>query len=60
MVGRVCKLDYSRPGKPTIDWDDPAAKEDLVSDLVNDAPTVWQSRASCQWARSEGFDSPAF
>ena len=26
IVG-VCKLDYSRPGKPDIDWDDPAAKE---------------------------------
>ncbi len=29
--------DYARPGKPKIDWDDPAAKEELVSALVNDA-----------------------
>jgi transposase-like protein DUF772 len=29
--------DYSRPGKPKIDWDDPAAKDALVSALVNDA-----------------------
>ena len=29
--------DYSRPGKPKVDWDDPAAKEELVSALVNDA-----------------------
>ena len=26
-----------RPGKPKIDWDDPAAKDALVSALVNDA-----------------------
>ena len=40
VIGRVCRLDYSRPGKPPIDWDDPAAKEGLVSDLVNDALAV--------------------
>ena len=27
----------ARPGKPKIDWDDPAAKDALVSALVNDA-----------------------
>src|SRR6266852_4150978 len=32
--------DYSKPGKPGIDWDDPAAKEALVSALVNDANAV--------------------
>src|SRR5690348_17812003 len=32
--------DYSRPGKPKIDWDDPAAKDGLVSALVNDANAV--------------------
>ena len=36
----MCRLDYSRPGKPVIDWDDPAAKHALVSDLVNDALAV--------------------
>ncbi len=40
VIGSVCRLDYSRPGKPPIDWDDPAAKEQLVSDLVNDALAV--------------------
>ena len=32
--------DYSGPGKPKIDWDDPAAKDALVSALVNDANAV--------------------
>ena len=29
--------DYSAPGKPRVDWDDPQAKDALVSALVNDA-----------------------
>jgi hypothetical protein len=29
--------DYSKAGKPVIDWDEPGAKEALVSGLVNDA-----------------------
>ncbi|HEX6403750.1 MAG TPA: IS1182 family transposase [Pseudonocardiaceae bacterium] len=40
VLGRVCTLDYTRPGKPSIDWDDPEAKQNLVSDLVNDARCV--------------------
>jgi len=32
--------DYSKPGKPKIDWDDPEAKDALVSALVNDASAV--------------------
>ena len=40
VVTAVCKLDYSQPGKPPIDWDDPGAKQALVSDLVNDALAV--------------------
>ena len=40
VLGRVCALDYTRPGKPSIDWDDPQAKQNLVSDLVNDALSV--------------------
>jgi hypothetical protein len=36
VIARACKLDYSAPGKPPIDWDDPQAKAQLVSDLVND------------------------
>ncbi|KAA8946900.1 transposase, partial [Mycobacterium sp.] len=37
VIERVAKLDYSKAGKPDIDWDDPVAKQGLVSDLVNDA-----------------------
>jgi hypothetical protein len=40
VIAAACRLDYSRPGKPDIDWDDPQAKENLVSDLVNDALAV--------------------
>jgi hypothetical protein len=40
VIAAVCSLDYSQPGKPPIDWDDPQAKEDLVSGLVNDALAV--------------------
>jgi hypothetical protein len=40
VISRVCTLDYSQPGKPSIDWDDPQAKQNLVSDLVNDALAV--------------------
>ena len=29
MISRVCRLDYSQPGKPPVDWDDPAAREKL-------------------------------
>lgn len=29
--------DYAGPGKPPCDWDDPAAREMLVDELVNDA-----------------------
>jgi DDE family transposase/transposase-like protein DUF772 len=37
-IAQVCTgHDYSKPGKPKIDWDDPAAKDALVSALVNDA-----------------------
>jgi Transposase DDE domain/Transposase domain (DUF772) len=32
--------DYGRPGKPECDWDDPQAKQALVSGLVNDALAV--------------------
>ncbi len=38
QIAAVCTgHDYARPGKPKIDWDDPAAKDALVSALVNDA-----------------------
>ena len=38
QVAAVCTgHDYSGPGKPKVDWDDPAAKDALVPALVNDA-----------------------
>ena len=38
VIAAVCTAhDYSRPGKPVIDWDEPGAKDTLVSALVNDA-----------------------
>jgi hypothetical protein len=40
VIDQVCTVDYSQPGKPPIDWDDPVAKQNLVSDLVNDALAV--------------------
>jgi hypothetical protein len=41
QVARVCTgHDYGKPGKPKIDWDDPQAKDALVSALVNDANAV--------------------
>src|SRR5512135_3608701 len=30
VISRVCTLDYSAPGQPAIDWDDPAVKDALV------------------------------
>lgn len=38
QIAAVCTgHDYSRSGKPRIDWDDPQARDALVSALVNDA-----------------------
>src|SRR6266498_453710 len=38
QIQAVCSgHDYSTPGKPQIDWEDPQAKDALVSALVNDA-----------------------
>src|ERR1700761_3861943 len=45
--------DYSRPGKPKIDWDDPAAKDARVSALVSDANAVVAAFAGA------GLDEPA-
>jgi hypothetical protein len=45
--------DYSVPGKPVIDRDDPAAKGALVSALVNDANTVVEA------FRDAELDDPA-
>jgi hypothetical protein len=41
QIAAVCAgYDYTQPGKPSIDWDDPGAKDALVSALVNDATAV--------------------
>jgi hypothetical protein len=41
QIAAVCSgHDYRTPGKPTIDWEDPAAKDALVSGLVNDAKAL--------------------
>ena len=40
VIEGVTRLDYSTPGKPDIDWDDPQAKAALVSDLVTDVLAV--------------------
>ena len=41
QIAAVCTgHDYSKPGQPKIDWDDPQAKDGLVSALVNDANAV--------------------
>jgi hypothetical protein len=45
VIAAVCTLDYGKPGKPPIDWDDPAAKQAPVSDLVNDALAVLEALA---------------
>jgi Transposase DDE domain/Transposase domain (DUF772) len=40
-IAAVCTgHDYTTPGKPQIDWDDPQAKDGLVSALVNDAKAL--------------------
>jgi Transposase domain (DUF772) len=41
QIARVCSgHDSSAPGKPQIDWDDPQAKDALVSALGNDATAL--------------------
>lgn len=40
IASQATGYDYSRAGKPTIDWEDPGAKDALVSALVNDANAV--------------------
>src|SRR5260370_17597327 len=38
LIAAACTgHDYPAPGKPRVDWDDPQAKDALVSALVNDA-----------------------
>lgn len=45
-IAAVCTgHDYSRLGKPMIDWDEPRAKDTLVSALVNDANALLEALA---------------
>ena len=45
-VRAVCTAhDYSRPDKPSIDWDEPGATDALVSALVNDANALLEALA---------------
>jgi hypothetical protein len=59
VIARVCMLDYSKPGKPPIDWDDPEAKESLVSDLVNDALAVLAELAGPEAPERDGAAADA-
>ena len=50
QIALVCRgHDYAERGKPKIDWDDPRAKEALVSALVNDANTWWLRWKAVAW-----------
>jgi hypothetical protein len=40
--------DYDRPGKPVCAWEDPEAKQALVSGLVNDALAVLEAAADAK------------
>jgi IS5 family transposase len=40
LVAGLSGYEYSMPGKPDIAWDDPAARDQLITALVNDALTV--------------------
>ncbi len=54
QIAQVCTgHDYSRPGKPKVDWDDPAAKDQLVSALASDANAVVEAFAGA------GLEEPA-
>ena len=59
VIAAVCKLDYGKPGKPAIDWDDPQAKQALVSDLVNDALAVLAELAGPDAPEREAAEADA-
>jgi hypothetical protein len=51
QIAAVCTgHDYGRPGKPRIDWDDPQARDALVSALVNDANALVAALAEAELA----------
>ncbi len=55
LIASVCTgHDYGQLGKPQIDWDDPAAKDALVSALVNDANALVDRLASVELDEQAG------
>jgi hypothetical protein len=63
LVGSCCVgYDYSRPGgiqKPDIAWDDPQAREELVSVLVNDALALLEALQAIDQQAQQGWSEPA-
>ena len=59
VIAHVCTLDYAKAGKPAIDWDDPQARQDLVSDLVNDALAVLAALAGPDAPEREAAEADA-
>ena len=56
QIAAVCTgHGYSKPGKPKIDWDDPAAKDALVSALVNDADALVAELRRCRSGAARGI-----
>ena len=54
LIASACTgHDYGQPGKPRIDWDDPGAKDALVSALVSDANVLIRS------FQGTGLEEPA-
>ena len=58
-IAQVCTLDYGKAAKPDIDWDDPQAKQDLVSDLVNDALAVLEELTGTGAPERDGAEADA-
>ncbi|GCE38682.1 transposase, IS4 family protein [Rhodococcus wratislaviensis] len=57
QIAAVCTgHDYDVPGKPVIDWDEPGAKETLVSALVNDANALLEAYSGVD---DDEWDEPA-
>jgi Transposase domain (DUF772)/Transposase DDE domain len=56
QIAAVCTgHDYSSPGKPQVDWDDPQAKDALVSALVNDANALVQALSGVDFDERASF-----
>lgn len=60
LIGACCDgYDYSHPGKPDIAWDDPQARDELVSVLVNDALTLLEALQAIDQQAQQGWGEPA-